>query len=145
MSTPSNPTWPSERHPGAPNLNDSPPATQWSSAGRPGPPPPTDPDHHGNPIYYPTPGPQRYPYPIYQPRPVNGLAIASMVLGIIWIYGIGSILALIFGYIARQQIRERGGSGAGMATAGIVLGWVGVGIPAAIAVVALVSSLVGAS
>ena len=27
----------------------------------------------------------------------NGLAIASMVLGILWIYWIGSILALVFG------------------------------------------------
>ena len=56
------------------------------------------------------------------------MAIASMVLGILWIYWIGSILALIFGYIARNQIRERGEGGAGMAMAGIVLGWIGVGI-----------------
>jgi hypothetical protein len=56
------------------------------------------------------------------------MAIASMVLGILWIYWIGSILALIFGYMARNQIRQRGEGGAGMATAGIVLGWIGVGI-----------------
>jgi hypothetical protein len=56
------------------------------------------------------------------------MAVASMVLGILWIYWIGSILALVFGYIARKQIRERGESGSGMAVAGIVLGWVGVGI-----------------
>ena len=54
------------------------------------------------------------------------MAIAAMVLGILWIYWIGSILALIFGYIARTQIRERGEAGNGMAIAGIVLGWVGV-------------------
>jgi hypothetical protein len=53
-----------------------------------------------------------------------------MVLGIIWIYWVGSILALVFGYMARKQIAESGGkeSGSGMATAGIVLGWIGVGI-----------------
>jgi hypothetical protein len=51
-----------------------------------------------------------------------------MVLGILWIYWLGSILALILGYTARKQIRERGDAGGGMATAGIVLGWVGVGI-----------------
>ncbi|MBA3267589.1 MAG: DUF4190 domain-containing protein [Acidimicrobiia bacterium] len=50
-----------------------------------------------------------------------------MVLGIIWIYWVGSILALVFGYIARKQIRERSESGDGMAIAGIVLGWIGVG------------------
>jgi hypothetical protein len=58
----------------------------------------------------------------------NGLAIASMVLGILWIWWVGSILALVFGYMAKRQIAESGGSqsGGGMATAGIVLGWIGV-------------------
>jgi len=60
----------------------------------------------------------------------NGLAIASLVLGIVWIYGIGSILALVFGYQAKKQIDASGGreSGRGMAIAGIVLGWIGVGL-----------------
>jgi Domain of unknown function (DUF4190) len=56
------------------------------------------------------------------------MAIASMVLGILWLYWIGSVLALIFGYIALKQIRERNQSGRGMAIAGVVLGWVGVGL-----------------
>jgi hypothetical protein len=53
-----------------------------------------------------------------------------MVLGILWLYWIGSILALIFGYVARSQIRRSQGlqGGDGMAIAGIVLGWIGVGI-----------------
>ena len=52
-----------------------------------------------------------------------------MVLGIVWVYWIGSILALIFGYIAKGQINQSGGrqGGKGMAIAGIVLGWVGIG------------------
>ena len=54
----------------------------------------------------------------------NGMAIASMVLGIVWAYWIGSILALVFGYVAKKQIKQRGGQGSGMATAGIVLGWI---------------------
>jgi hypothetical protein len=69
------------------------------------------------------------PYtPVAAPS-TNGMAVASLVLGILWIYWIGSVLALIFGYIARQQIADSGGTqgGRGMATAGIVLGWVGVG------------------
>jgi hypothetical protein len=44
---------------------------------------------------------------------MNGFAIASMVLGIVWIYGIGSILALVFGYIAKGQIKEQGQAGGG--------------------------------
>ena len=58
----------------------------------------------------------------------NGYAIASLVLGIIWIGGLGSLLAVIFGGIARSQINRTGGrqAGGGMAMAGLVLGIVGV-------------------
>ena len=64
------------------------------------------------------------------PKSTNGLAIASMVLGILWVYWVGSILALIFGYVAKGQIDAAGGTqgGRGMAIAGIVLGWVGIGV-----------------
>ena len=74
-----------------------------------------------------TPGYQLVPVVPTQ-RSTNGLAIASLVLGIVWIYWIGSILALVFGYVARRQIRESGGrqNGDGMAVAGIVLGWIGI-------------------
>lgn len=69
-------------------------------------------------------------YPTYAPsaynKTTNGLAIASLVLGIVWVYWIGSILALIFGLIARKQIKERDQNGQGLATAGIVLGIVGI-------------------
>ena len=76
------------------------------------------------------PGPYGHPrsgHPYAPPRTTNGFAIASMVLGILWLYWFGSILALVFGYVAQSQIRERGEAGGGMATAGIVLGWIGVG------------------
>ncbi len=71
----------------------------------------------------------------------SGLAIASMVLGIVWVYWIGSILALVFGYIARRQIKQTGKSGNGMAIAGIVLGWVGV----ATLILVIILVIVGAS
>lgn len=53
-----------------------------------------------------------------------------MVLGILWLWWIGSILALVFGYVARKQIDESQGaqSGRGMAIAGIVLGWIGIAV-----------------
>lgn len=73
------------------------------------------------------PAAQYGPNPVLANRAMNGMAIASMVLGILWIYGIGSILALVFGYVARSQIKARNESGGGMAIAGVVLGWVGVG------------------
>jgi len=79
------------------------------------------------------------------PRTTNGLAVASMVVGIVWIYWIGSILALVFGYMAKKQIDESGGNqaGRGMATAGIVLGWVGVGTLAIFLVVIIIGASTG--
>lgn len=59
----------------------------------------------------------------------SGLAIASMVLGIVWVYWIGSILAVIFGHIAISQTsKDETLRGRGMAIAGLVLGYVGLGI-----------------
>lgn len=82
------------------------------------------------PAYPPTPYgayPQQ-PYYYPQSRGTNGLAIASLVLGVLWLYWIGSILALIFGYVARRQIKRSGQDGNGLAIAGIVLGWIGVAV-----------------
>lgn len=75
-------------------------------------------------------------------RSTNGFAIAAMVLGILWVYWIGSIVALVFGYIARRQIRDSMGrqGGDGMAVAGIVLGWIGVAILAIVILVAIVAA-----
>ena len=77
---------------------------------------------------------------VVQAATTNGLAIASMVLGILWIYWIGSILALVFGYVAKGQIERSAGrqGGRGMAIAGIVLGWIGIGILALVILFALV-------
>jgi hypothetical protein len=63
------------------------------------------------------------------PASTNGKAIASLVLGILWLCSIGSILALVFGYQGKNEIDASGGAqgGRGLAVAGIVLGWIGVG------------------
>lgn len=90
------------------------------------------------PAYPLQPQPFQQPgFPPQQPAPTtfgaaprtNGMAVASMVLGILWLYWIGSLLALILGYQAKAQIDRSGGAevGRGMAVAGIVLGWVGLG------------------
>jgi hypothetical protein len=92
---------------------------------------------------YPPPGyaPQGYPPPGYPPpgyyQPVvyqqappkpkyDGLAITSMIVGIVWVYWIGSILAVVFGHIALRRIARDGKAGRGMAIAGLVLGYIGV-------------------
>jgi hypothetical protein len=82
--------------------------------------------------------------PGYPVAKTNSLAIASLVCGIIQIAFVGilaAIPAIILGHIARRQIRQTGERGAGMAMAGLVLGYIGValtvvGIIAIIAVAA---------
>jgi Domain of unknown function (DUF4190)/Protein of unknown function (DUF2510) len=107
---------------------------EWLAPSAP-PPPPLAP-----------PPPPQVAYPAYmvQRQSTNGFAIASMVLGIVWIYWIGSVLALVFGYMAKRQIKDSQGreGGDGMATAGIVLGWLGV---AALVVVIALAIIVAAT
>lgn len=66
----------------------------------------------------------------------NGFAIASLAFGIFFLAGVGSVLAIACGLVARRQIdRNPGQQGRGMALAGIILGaaWLAVLIPATIA------------
>ncbi len=60
-------------------------------------------------------------------RRTNTLAVASLVLGVVWCGGIGSLFAVILSVQARRSIRRSGGaeSGEGLAIAGLVLGIVG--------------------
>lgn len=74
------------------------------------------------PQYEPPSGTVRY---VPAQPPTSGLAIASLVLGIVWVYWIGSILAIIFGAIAIKQCNRGERTGKGMAVAGLVLGIVG--------------------
>jgi hypothetical protein len=61
-------------------------------------------------------------------RQTNGLAIASLVLSLLWVVGVGSILAIVFGVVARRQIKRSEGqqTGAGLALAGVVIGIAGI-------------------
>ena len=59
-------------------------------------------------------------YAVAAAATTSGFAIASLVLGIIG----GSILAIIFGFVALSQIKKSGAKGRGMAIAGVVLGFV---------------------
>ena len=72
----------------------------------------------------------------------SGYAVAAVALGILTLYGIGSILALVFGYKARNDIDASGGKlkGRGMATAGVVLGWIGIGLMIIIIIITLTSA-----
>ena len=90
----------------------------------------------------PPPGYGTYGAQPYVAKKTNGFAVASLILGALWLYWIGSVLALIFGYIGKSQIDNSGDTqeGRGLAVAGIVLGWVGVAVLAIIIVVALATA-----
>jgi hypothetical protein len=64
------------------------------------------------------------------------MAIAALVLGLLWGYGLLSILAIIFGAIGMKQTADRNQSGRGLAIAGLVLGIVGAAIALILIIVA---------
>ncbi|PRH81642.1 hypothetical protein C6N40_11705 [Arenimonas caeni] len=66
-------------------------------------------------------------------RPTSGLAVASLVGGILgWtlLPLLGSLVAVITGHMARAEIRRAQGQmeGDGMALAGLILGWIAIGL-----------------
>ncbi len=80
----------------------------------------------------------------------NGLAVASLVCGLAQFVGfgpLGTIPAIVLGHIARSQIKRTGEQGAGLALAGLVLGWsaVIVGILIVVAFLAVFSGTHGAA
>jgi hypothetical protein len=72
-----------------------------------------------------------WPVPAYQPPPpsgTNSLAIASMVLGVAEFFtgGLTAIPAVICGHIARRQMKQTAQRGDGLATSGLVLGYMAI-------------------
>lgn len=67
--------------------------------------------------------PAGYPYAVGE-APMCGLAVASLVCGIVWVYWITSILAIVFAAVALGKIQREGLRGRGLAIAGLVLGLV---------------------
>ena len=87
-------------------------------------------------------------------RATNGTAVAALVCGILGVTAcplVLSVVALVLGYNARSDLRQPGSreQGDGLATAGIVMGWIGVGISVAVALLFaglfVVFGIVGAS
>lgn len=88
---------------------------------------------------YPPPPPEGYPPPppsqgggypppsgypgAAPPAGTNSLAIASLVCSVVGVLcGIGSILGIVLGVIALNQIKQTGQAGRGLAQAGIIVG-----------------------
>jgi hypothetical protein len=78
--------------------------------------------------------PQQYAqqgYGYAAPPSNNSMALVSLISGIAgWVIlpVIGGIVAIITGHMAKKQIAQTGEGGSGMATAGLVLGYIGVAL-----------------
>lgn len=91
-------------------------------------PPPGElppPEHAGPP---PSGYPPPYGYP--PPRRTNGMSIAAMVVSLASLFTCPPVggVGIYLGYKGREEIRARGEEGEGFATAGIVVGWVALGL-----------------
>lgn len=93
------------------------------------------------PTGYPAPWPEYGPYPPPPPAPAwessgtEGMAIASLILGIFGLVCAGllaAVPAVVLGHLARGRIRRTWQGGAGMALAGLILGYVTIGINAVV-------------
>jgi hypothetical protein len=67
---------------------------------------------------------------VWTPPQTNILAILSLAFSLIWLAGLGSIGAVVLGHMAKRQIAASNGrqTGDGLATAGLVIGYIGIGI-----------------
>ena len=92
------------------------------------------------------PGARVGPVPRRGPAPTNGLAIASLACGVAqFAFGpLPTIPAIVLGHMARHQIKRTGEQGAGMALAGLLLGWAAVAI-GVLAILALALFVVASS
>lgn len=159
MSTPT----PGQPESGQPQPDQGTPAYGTAPAappyGAPTPPPPAPgygtppqaPPYAAPPAYQPPtyPGaPQAAPayYGGYAGPKTNTLSILSLIasiLGFIWVLPlVGSLAGAIMGHISLNQIKASGEKGRGMALAGVVVGWVGLGllIIGVIAIIAFVAT-----
>lgn len=70
---------------------------------------------------------------LVNPNRLNTLAVLALVFGIL-----GGYLAIVFGHIAKRQIKRTSERGSGLATAGLVLGYAWLGATVAFWIVIFV-------
>src|SRR6266487_2524824 len=92
--------------------------------------------------------PTAWPVTVYQP-PVttNSLARASLVLGVAEFFtmGLTAIPAIICGHMAKREMRQTGQRGDGLATSGLVLGYMAVIFWGILIVLSIVGAVISAT
>jgi hypothetical protein len=85
---------------------------------------------YGAPAAYGTAPAYGAPYGGYAPAKTNTLAIVSLISSLVGLFIIpllGSITAVITGHMSLGQIKQTGEQGRGLALAGLIIGYVGLG------------------
>ncbi|MFY9528583.1 MAG: DUF4190 domain-containing protein [Candidatus Acidiferrales bacterium] len=75
------------------------------------------------------------------PAENSGKAIGSLICGVLFMFFPAAVAAIVLGHLAQSQIRNSGGrlKGAGMATTGLILGYIGVAFIPIILIVAAIA------
>ncbi len=92
--------------------------------------------------------PAAWPVPMYQPpASTNSLARASLVLGVAEFFtmGLTAIPAIICGHMAKREMRATGQRGDGLATSGLVLGYMAVIFWGILIALSIVGAIISAS
>jgi type IV pilus assembly protein PilA len=115
----------------------------------PGPPQPPIPQPlpHQEVVTQPPIQPVSVPPPTYsapppsQPPQTSGIAIASLVCGCLFFFFPTALLAVVLGHIAKSQIAKSANriGGAGIALAGLILGYIGIAIIPFILIIAAIA------
>ncbi|WP_254773799.1 DUF4190 domain-containing protein [Microbacterium sp. cf046] len=130
-STPVPPAPPAPPAYGSPDYAAAPPAAPAPPAYTPAPPAytPAPPAYGTAPAYGAAPA-YGTSYGAYAPAKTNTLAIVSLVSSLVGIFIIpflGSLAGIITGHMSLGQIKRTGEQGRGLALAGTILGYVGLG------------------
>lgn len=111
----------------------------WGQPEEPPPPPQQQPQQPYQPYGQPAANAYGQPYGQaagqqygYQPAPsTNALSIVSLVVSILSLttcLGATGFIGAIMGHVSKGQIKRTNEQGAGMALAGIIIGWIGTAI-----------------
>ena len=73
-------------------------------------------------------------------RPTSALAVTSLVLSVVWVFGLGSLVAIVLAVMAMKETKTGAKGGHGLPVAGLVIGILGL-IPVLLFIVLLVVGL----
>lgn len=115
------------------------PASPWATpSGTPAADPAAAGGYPPQPGQYPPPGqiaggypPPAGGYAVYPaPRPTNNMALAAFIVSLVSLFScpLIGLVSVFLGRRARDEIRRTGEQGDGLAQAGVIIGWVGVGL-----------------